>query len=331
MKILLIIGLFTSSLIIYVSAHGRLIEPPSRASMWRYGFDTPHDYNDHESYCGGFTRQWTRNSGKCGICGDAWDTKTPRAHETGGKYGNGIIVRKYRTGAIIPVHIQLTANHRGYFEFRTCPMANRHEEVTQECLDKYLLNMPNSTARYYPGVGNKIFETFYKLPDDLNCEQCVFQWRYIAGNNWGDCGNGTGAVGCGPQEEFRGCADIAINDNFPILPSSTKKPMKPNVLPPWRARPNNNDDDVFTDDEWSTTVIPEFFESTNSYWYLSFIIAATCLFIVIAALALLYVYYYHSGRAKQWLMARRHAARVNVQPPIAPPRHKRLSSSSLHL
>jgi len=30
-----------------VSAHGRLIEPPSRASMWRYGFDTPHDYNDH--------------------------------------------------------------------------------------------------------------------------------------------------------------------------------------------------------------------------------------------------------------------------------------------
>ncbi|KAK0080469.1 hypothetical protein PV325_013900 [Microctonus aethiopoides] len=330
MKILLIIGIFTSSLIIYVSAHGRLIEPPSRASMWRYGFDTPHDYNDHESYCGGFTRQWTRNSGKCGICGDAWDTKTPRAHETGGKYGNGIIVRKYRTGAIIPVHIQLTANHRGYFEFRTCPMTNRHEEVTQECLDKYLLNMPNSTARYYPGVGNKIFETFYKLPDDLNCEQCVFQWRYIAGNNWGECGNGTGAVGCGPQEEFRGCADIAIDNNFPILPSPTKKPTKPNVLPPWRTRPNNNDD-VFADDEWTTTVTPELFESINTYWYLSFIIAATCLFIVIAALALLYVYYYHSGRAKEWLMARRHSARVNDQPPVAPPRHKRLSSSSLHL
>jgi len=57
-----------------VSAHGRLIEPPSRASMWRYGFDTPHDYNDHECYCGGFTRQWQRNKGKCGICGDPWDS-----------------------------------------------------------------------------------------------------------------------------------------------------------------------------------------------------------------------------------------------------------------
>lgn len=61
-----------------VSAHGRLIEPPSRASMWRYGFDTPHDYNDHESYCGGFTRQWQRNNGKCGICGDAWDSRPVR-------------------------------------------------------------------------------------------------------------------------------------------------------------------------------------------------------------------------------------------------------------
>jgi len=59
-----------------ISAHGRLIEPPSRASMWRYGFDTPHDYNDHECYCGGFTRQWQRNKGKCGICGDPWDSPT---------------------------------------------------------------------------------------------------------------------------------------------------------------------------------------------------------------------------------------------------------------
>lgn len=59
-----------------VSAHGRLIEPPSRASMWRYGFDTPQDYNDHECYCGGFTRQWQRNKGKCGICGDPWDSST---------------------------------------------------------------------------------------------------------------------------------------------------------------------------------------------------------------------------------------------------------------
>jgi len=33
----------------------------------------------------------------------------------------------------------------------------------------------------------------------------------ITGNNWGICGNGTGAVGCGDnQETFRNCADVAI-------------------------------------------------------------------------------------------------------------------------
>ncbi len=42
--------------------------------MWRYGFDTPPNYNDHELYCGGFSRQWRTNGGKCGICGDPWDS-----------------------------------------------------------------------------------------------------------------------------------------------------------------------------------------------------------------------------------------------------------------
>lgn len=58
-----------------INGHGRLIEPPSRASAWRYGFDTPHNYNDHELYCGGYTRQWVKNGGNCGVCGDPWDSK----------------------------------------------------------------------------------------------------------------------------------------------------------------------------------------------------------------------------------------------------------------
>lgn len=55
-----------SLLIRHTDAHGRLIEPPSRASAWRYGFDTPPNYNDHELYCGGFSVQWHKNNGKCG-------------------------------------------------------------------------------------------------------------------------------------------------------------------------------------------------------------------------------------------------------------------------
>lgn len=36
-----------------VRGHGRLVEPPSRSSMWRYGFNTPHNYDDNALNCGG--------------------------------------------------------------------------------------------------------------------------------------------------------------------------------------------------------------------------------------------------------------------------------------
>ncbi|XP_051160757.1 uncharacterized protein LOC127281199 [Leptopilina boulardi] len=300
--------LLGGNLVYKVSGHGRLIEPPSRASMWRFGFNTPENYNDHELYCGGYSRQWTRNNGKCGICGDAWDMKKPRPHESGGLYGNNIIVRKYKTGSIIPIRIELTANHNGYFEFRTCPMSYKGIEVTQDCLDKNLLHGENGTIRYYPGPGNGIFESYYKLPEGLTCVQCVFQWRYVAGNNWGNCENGTGAVGCGPQEEFRSCADIAIGDNVAPLPPRPKIPTTPSST--------------------ETDYLPDY---PTPLWLYSLIIAGTCLLVALAALALLYTYYYHAGRAKKWLMSRRFME-SSSPPPVAPPRHKRhFSTAQLQL
>lgn len=92
--------------------HGRLIEPPSRASAWRYGFQTPPNYNDHELYCGGFQRQ-QRNGGKCGECGDAWDVPLPRPNEYGGRWGQGVVVRKYNPSADITLRVELTASHMG--------------------------------------------------------------------------------------------------------------------------------------------------------------------------------------------------------------------------
>ena len=71
--------------------HARLMEPPSRASMWRVGFPTPRDVDDNQSYCGGYGVQYGTNGGKCGICGDPWH-ENPRAHEApGGLYATGII------------------------------------------------------------------------------------------------------------------------------------------------------------------------------------------------------------------------------------------------
>lgn len=36
-----------------VDGHGRLIDPPARGSAWRFGFNTPINYNDNEMSCGG--------------------------------------------------------------------------------------------------------------------------------------------------------------------------------------------------------------------------------------------------------------------------------------
>ncbi|XP_045112765.1 uncharacterized protein LOC123505481, partial [Portunus trituberculatus] len=57
-----------------------------------------------------------------------------------------------------------------------------------------------------------------------------FQWRYVSGNNWGVCEDGTGAIGCGPQEEFRACADVAItrtgeNVSITTTPSTVQPGM----------------------------------------------------------------------------------------------------------
>ena len=36
-----------------VEGHGRLLEPPSRSSMWRQGYSNLINYNDNELNCGG--------------------------------------------------------------------------------------------------------------------------------------------------------------------------------------------------------------------------------------------------------------------------------------
>ena len=34
--------------VLEVAGHARLMDPPSRASMWRLGYDNPADFNDHQ-------------------------------------------------------------------------------------------------------------------------------------------------------------------------------------------------------------------------------------------------------------------------------------------
>ncbi|XP_055850562.1 uncharacterized protein LOC129915123 [Episyrphus balteatus] len=332
------------------SGHGRLIEPPSRASAWRYGFQTPPDYNDHELYCGGFTRQWKGNDGKCGECGDAWNMPEPRPHEYGGKWGQGVIVRRYNPGSEMVIRVELTASHMGYFEFRLCP----EPKAKQDCLDKNLLTvlggspaMPipeDLTTRFYPRNGSRIYEIKAQLPD-MKCNHCVLQWRYIAGNNWGMCDNGVGAVGCGPQEEFRACSDIAIGEGGkttmrPFRPTIKTKTTTAATQPP---STEENQTQATTKDEQP---LPEEVSP-----YLAIFIAAITLLFVLCILASIYLYHYHGQRVKQllrWKNAKddksgkgvtnmqeavREASDLKcstlAMPPIPPPRTKRLSQSKV--
>merc|ERR1719175_240167 len=158
--------------------HGRLMEPPSRASQWRFGFENPPDYNDNQGFCGGKIHQHQEMEGRCGICGDPYDG--PLEHEApGGKFANGNIVANYLQGSWIDIAIEVTTNHLGFFEFRLCPNNDITQDPEQDCFD-----------------------------------QCLLQWTYTAGNDWGICENGTGSLGCGPQETFRACADIGINSDY---------------------------------------------------------------------------------------------------------------------
>jgi len=40
---------------VMVDAHGRMVEPASRNSMWRQNYKNPRNYNDMGLNCGGFT------------------------------------------------------------------------------------------------------------------------------------------------------------------------------------------------------------------------------------------------------------------------------------
>jgi len=204
--------LLVSTLLGCVYGHGRLMDPPSRASMWRVGFNTPPDYDDNQGFCGGFAIQWGHNDGKCGLCGDNWANEI-RDHETPNKYGNGIITAVYEPNEVIEIQVDVTANHKGYFTFRLCAADDDLTDPTQECMDSNVLKVvPEMSEKYVlPSTMTGLYNTSVQLPN-IECDRCVLQWTYTAGNNWGWCDDDQkyGEVGCGPQETFRACSDIAI-------------------------------------------------------------------------------------------------------------------------
>lgn len=173
----------------------------------------------------------------------------------------------------------------------------------------------------------------------------MLQWRYIAGNNWGMCADGTGAVGCGAQEEFRACADINIGD---VGPQPPLRPIRPGTggkattrAPTTALRPNGTEAEGGAEEQDSGADAP---------WFVGLLIAVVALLVVLCFLVGVYLYSYHGQRLKQLLHWNRGAGggagskqpptepwstpitvrppAPNTEAPVAPPRTKRLSHQS---
>nr|XP_039266274.1 uncharacterized protein LOC120341779 [Styela clava] len=127
------------------------------------------------------------------------------------------------TGEWVTAQVQITAHHKGYFEFRLCPWDKPSVSVAT-CKNWYVLHTasPEDTRWILPENGNQIYSVPIKLPDGVECNQCVLQWRYHTGNSWGCDNNGACCVGCGDQEEFYGCADISIGASSTEASSTAK-------------------------------------------------------------------------------------------------------------
>ena len=59
------------------------------------------------------------------------------AIETPGKYASGTIVANYTSGQTIDVAVKITANHKGWFEFKLCENNDPQNDKSQECFDRF--------------------------------------------------------------------------------------------------------------------------------------------------------------------------------------------------
>lgn len=137
----------------------------------------------------------------------------------------------------------------------------------------------------------------------------------LIGNNWGNCPNGTGAIGCGPQEEFRACADITIVGKgvYPITPTTTTELEEE------------------TTQHTSTTTTTTTPISEETYSPISTLVITLISFLVVFLIFfLLYFHYYQLGKQiKNWIKSKPDNNKAqNVQnTPRPPPRTKRRNNS----
>ena len=87
---------------------------------------------------------------------------------------------------VIDVIIDVVANHKGFFAFRLCPNNNPTKAPKADCFHHHPLKLANGRSFYFldpeeeQRMGTR-YELQLKLPDGLECWQCIIQWTYVAG------------------------------------------------------------------------------------------------------------------------------------------------------
>ena len=88
------------------------------------------------------------------------------------------------TGRWVDRHVLtiVPANHRGWIEFRLCDEDTADNPASQACLDRHLLSLVGGWGSRFSILPEMHFVTVrLQLPEDIQCEKCVLQWKYNAG------------------------------------------------------------------------------------------------------------------------------------------------------
>lgn len=174
----------------------------------------------------------------------------------------------------------------------------------------------------------------------MECEQCVLQWQYIAGNNWGICANGNGAVGCGDQEQFRACADVAIGKGsasvIPKIKPITEVQPYTEKWPSIVSDDNGNESDNNQDNEDTPSNEDSQSPSSTQSYLFGAIITVFTFFLVLFALIAICISYYHCNILKSILQRSSFrddcsssiiSIASSSEPPVRPPRTKRITQT----
>jgi hypothetical protein len=110
----------------------------------------------------------------------------------------------YTEGQEIVIEVVITANHAGHFDVFVCPDG---DTSTQECFLDHPLTFVEDMlhggpvddhypSRAYISPNAKFFKLKYRLPEGIQGDQAMLQWRYVTANS---C-TPPGYVSCGEMK-----------------------------------------------------------------------------------------------------------------------------------